>query len=39
MHDGRLLSLDDTVKFFNLALGIQLTDQEKKDLVVFLRAL
>ena len=33
------LSLDDTVEFFNLALGTQLTDQEKKDLVVFLRAL
>jgi hypothetical protein len=26
-------------QFFNLALGIQLTDQEKKDLVVFLQAL
>jgi hypothetical protein len=30
MH-GRLLSLDDTVEFFNLALGTELTDQEKKD--------
>ena len=39
MHDGRLLTLDDTVEFFNLALGTQLTDQEKKELVVFLRAL
>jgi cytochrome c peroxidase len=39
MHDGRLLTLDDTVEFFNLVLGTQLTDQEKKDLVVFLRAL
>jgi hypothetical protein len=39
MHDGRLLTLDDTVEFFNLVLGTQLTDQEKKDLIVFLRAL
>jgi cytochrome c peroxidase len=39
MHDGRLLTLDDTVEFFNLVLGTQLTDQEKKDLVVFLRTL
>jgi cytochrome c peroxidase len=39
MHDGRLLTVDDTVEFFNLILGTQLTDQEKKDLVVFLRAL
>jgi len=30
---------DDTVEFFNLALGTQLTTAEKKDLVVFLRAL
>jgi hypothetical protein len=34
-----LLTLDDTVEFFNLALATQLTDQEKRDLVVFLRAL
>jgi len=39
MHDGRLLTLDDTVEFFNLALGTQLTPEEKKDLVAFLRAL
>jgi cytochrome c peroxidase len=39
MHDGRLLTLDDTVEFFNLMLGTQLTAQEKKDLVAFLRAL
>ena len=39
LHDGRLLSLDDTVEFFNLVLGIQLAAQEKKDLVAFLRAL
>jgi hypothetical protein len=31
--------MDDTVEYFNLVLGIKLTDQEKKDLVVFMRAL
>jgi len=39
LHDGRLLTLDDTVEFFNLILGVRLTDQEKKDLVAFMRAL
>jgi cytochrome c peroxidase len=39
LHDGRLMTLDDTVEFFNLILGIKLTDQEKKDLVAFMRAL
>ena len=39
LHDGRLLTLDDTVEFFNLVLGTQLTPAEKADLVAFLRAL
>jgi cytochrome c peroxidase len=39
MHDGRLLTLDDTVEFFNLILGTKLTGGEKQDLVAFLRAL
>jgi len=39
MHDGRLLTLDDTVEFFNVILGTQLTPAEKADLVAFLRAL
>ena len=39
MHDGRLLTLDDTVEFFNLVLGTQLTTEEKQDLVAFLRVL
>jgi cytochrome c peroxidase len=39
MHDGRLLTLEDTVEFFNLIGGTKLTSQEKKDLVEFLRAL
>jgi cytochrome c peroxidase len=38
-HDGRLLTLEDTVEFFNLVLGLQLTEQEKKDLVAFMRQL
>ena len=39
LHDGRLLTLDDTVEFFNLILETKLTAPEKKDLVAFLRAL
>jgi cytochrome c peroxidase len=39
LHDGRLLTLDDTVEFFGLVLGIPLTGAEKRDLVAFLRAL
>lgn len=39
LHDDRLLTLDDTVEFFNLVLGVKLNEQEKKDLVAFLRTL
>jgi cytochrome c peroxidase len=39
LHDDRLLTLDDTVEFFNLVLELKLNPQEKKDLVSFLRAL
>jgi len=39
LHDGRLLTLEDTVEFFNLLLETKLTEQEKKDLVEFMRAL
>ncbi len=38
-HDGRLLTLEDTVEFFNLVLGVQLDPQEKAALVAFMRAL
>lgn len=38
-HDGRLLTLDDTVEFFNLVLQLDLTDKEKQGLVAFLRCL
>jgi len=39
LHDGRLLTLEDTVEFFNLIQGLKLADQEKRDLAAFLRAL
>jgi cytochrome c peroxidase len=39
VHDGRLLTLDDTVEFFNLVLGTKLAGEEKRDLVAFLRTL
>jgi cytochrome c peroxidase len=39
LHDGRLLTLEDTVEFFNLIQGLKLSDQEKADLVAFMRAL
>lgn len=39
LHDGRLLTLEDTVEFFNLVLELNLTSQEKKDLVAFMRVL
>ena len=39
LHDGRLLTLEDTVEFFNLVLELQLTRSEKADIVAFLRAL
>ncbi len=38
-HDGRLLTLEDTVEFFNLLLGANLTAAEKRDLTAFLRCL
>lgn len=38
-HDGRLLTLEDTVEFFNLLLGTKLSAAEKKDLVAFLLCL
>lgn len=39
LHDGRLLTLEDTAEFFNLVLGLRLTRQEKADLVAFMRVL
>lgn len=39
LHDGRLLTLDDTVEFFNLILELKLAEPEKRDLVAFMRQL
>jgi len=39
LHDGRCLTLEDTVEFFNLVLETDLTGAEKADLVAFLRVL
>ena len=39
LHDGRLLTLEDTVEFFNLVLELKLNKQEKQDLVAFMRQL
>ncbi len=39
LHDGRLLTLEDTVEFFNLVTGTKLTAAEKADLTAFLRCL
>ena len=39
LHDGRLLTLDDTVEFFNLVLQLKLDDDEKRALVAYMRAL
>ena len=38
-HDGRLLTLEDTVEFFNLILETRLTSDEKQQLVAFMRQL
>jgi cytochrome c peroxidase len=39
LHDGRLLTLEDTVEYFGLLLETKLQQEEKDDLVAFLRAL
>ncbi|HYO59837.1 cytochrome B6 [Archangium sp.] len=39
LHDGRLLTLEDTVEFFNLVLGLKLEPREKEALVHYMRAL
>ena len=39
LHDGRCLTLEDTVEFFNLVLELKLSKGEKQDLVAFLRQL
>jgi cytochrome c peroxidase len=39
LHDGRLLTLEDAVEFFNLVLEVKLDADEKKALVAFMRQL
>jgi len=39
LHDGRLLTLADTVEFFNLVLGTKLNQQDKDALVAYLLTL
>jgi cytochrome c peroxidase len=39
LHDGRLITLADTVEFFNLVLGTKLTQQEKSALVAYMLTL
>jgi cytochrome c peroxidase len=39
LHDGRLLTLEDTVEYFNLVLELKLSPQEKASLVAFMRTL
>lgn len=39
LHDDRLLTLEDSVEFFNLVLELKLTAAEKSDIVAFLRTL
>jgi cytochrome c peroxidase len=39
LHDGRALTLEDTVEFFNIVLQLKLNAQEKQDLVAFMRQL
>jgi len=39
LHDGRLLTLEDAVIFFDVVLGTRLDADERADLVAFLRTL
>lgn len=39
LHDGRSLTLEDVIEFFNLVLQTKLTQQEKDDMLAFLLTL
>ena len=39
LHDGRLLTLEDTVEFFNIITRLGLTKEEKQALTAFMRCL
>ena len=39
LHDGRCLTLEDMIEFFNLVLGLRLSAEEKQDLAAFVKVL
>lgn len=39
LHDGRLLTLEDTVVFFDVVLGLELSEQDRQALVAYMRCL
>ena len=39
LHDGRLLTLEDTVVFFDVVLGLDLSEQDRQALVAYMRCL
>jgi cytochrome c peroxidase len=39
LHDGRCLTLEDTVEFFNLVLKLNLNETEKRQLTAFMKTL
>lgn len=39
LHDGRCLTLEDTVEFFNLVLELRLSPEEKQGLVAYMQRL
>jgi cytochrome c peroxidase len=39
LHDGRLMTLADTVEYFNLVLSLKLTQEEKDSLVAYMLTL
>jgi cytochrome c peroxidase len=39
LHDGRLLTLADSVRFFNVVLETKLTEADEADMVAFLKTL
>lgn len=39
LHDGRLLTLEDTIEFFNLVLSLKLDAREKEALLAYLKTL
>jgi len=39
LHDGRLMTLEDTVEFFNIVTELNLSRKEKSALVAFMRQL